>query len=283
MKNSSETEVAAGDTVMGVDIGKHLIVKPGRRVQLSSHAPEETLGLAKESTSLQRNLARLNELQHLLYADRRHALLIVLQALDAGGKDGAIRHVMSGVNPQGCQVISFKAPNQKELDHDFLWRVHRAVPGRGMIGIFNRSHYEDVLVVRVHGLVPKRVWSRRYDQINEFERVLTENGTTIVKFLLHIDRDEQRRRFQARYDDPTKRWKVNTGDLAERARWDDYMAAFDEALTRCSTKVAPWYVIPANRKWFRDLAVGEILADVLEELDPQYPARDDLPPGVIVT
>ena len=189
---------------------------------------------------------------------------------------------MSAFNPMGCVVTSFKVPTPVEAAHDYLWRVHQRAPGKGEIAIFNRSHYEDVLVVRVHDIAPKRVWSRRYDQINAFERLLVEEGTTILKFFLYIDRDEQRERFQARLGDPTKRWKFRLGDLEERARWDAYIAAFEDALSRCSTAEAPWYVIPANRNWFRNLAVAEILADTLDELDPRYPEPTEDLSGVIV-
>ena len=189
---------------------------------------------------------------------------------------------MEAFNPQSCLVSSFKVPSTEELAHDYLWRIHKRVPGKGEIGIFNRSHYEDVLVVRVHGLAPKAVWKARYDQINAFEAHLAANGTTIVKFFLSIDRDEQRERFQARYDDPTRRWKFSMGDLEERKRWDDYQTAFDEALTRTSTSVAPWYVIPANRKWFRNVAVASILADTMAGLRPRYPAEPDLPPNLVI-
>ena len=205
-------------------------------------------------------------------------MLVVLQGIDAAGKDGTIKKVMTAFNPQGCPVTSFKVPSSEELAHDYLWRVHKAVPKRGEVGIFNRSHYEDVLIVRVHDLVPAAVWRKRYDEINAFEQHLSANGTTIVKFFLSIDRDEQRDRFQARYDDPTKRWKFSMGDLAERERWDDYQAAFDEALSKTSTDVAPWYVIPADRKWFRNLAVATILADTMAGLKPKYPpVADDVP------
>ncbi len=193
----------------------------------------------------------------------------MLQGIDAAGKDGTIKKVMTAFNPQGCPVTSFKVPSSEELAHDYLWRVHKAMPRKGEVGIFNRSHYEDVLVVRVHDLVPRTVWRGRYDEINSFERFLSDNGTTIVKFFLSIDRDEQRARFQSRYDDPTKRWKFAMGDLAERERWDDYQAAFDEALSKTSTDTAPWHVIPANRKWFRNLAVASILADTMAGLKPK--------------
>jgi PPK2 family polyphosphate:nucleotide phosphotransferase len=231
-----------------------------------------------------RHLERLDDLQDRLWAEGKHAVLVVLQGIDAAGKDSTIKRVMAAFNPQGCPVTAFKVPSTEELAHDYLWRVHKAVPRKGEVGIFNRSHYEDVLVVRVHDLVPKAVWSKRYDQINAFERHLAANGTTIVKFFLSIDKEEQRARFQARYDDPTKRWKFAMGDLAERERWDDYQAAFDEALTKTSTDVAPWYVIPANHKWFRDLAVSSILADTMAGLKPKYPPVDeDVPPDLVIT
>jgi PPK2 family polyphosphate:nucleotide phosphotransferase len=262
-----------------------LRVEPGSKVRLARFDPGATHGWTREKaqTAIAADLVRLADLQERLFAERKQRVLVILQGIDAAGKDGTITHVLSAMNPRGAPVSYFGVPTATELAHDYLWRVHAAVPRKGEVGIFNRSHYEDVLIVRVHELVPKATWSRRYAQINDFERVLSEEGMTIVKFFLVIDKDEQRERLQARYDDPTKRWKVNVGDIEERARWDDYIAAFDEALTRCSTKVAPWYVIPANRKWFRDLAVGEIVADVLEELNPQYPPRDDLPPGFVVT
>jgi PPK2 family polyphosphate:nucleotide phosphotransferase len=254
-----------------MNLAKRLIVRPGERVRLKKRDPEENFGLEKNSNRLEKRLARLREYQHLLYADRRHSLLIVLQALDAGGKDGTIRHVMSGVNPQGCRVSSFKAPTTEELDHDFLWRIHKEVPGRGMIGIFNRSHYEDVLVVRVHDLVPKSIWKERYDHINRFEEMLAESGVTILKFFLHITKDEQLRRFQERLSDPTKNWKLSLPDFKEREHWDEYMEAYEEALSRCSTTYAPWYVIPANNKWFRDYAICEIVSDTLRRMRLRFP------------
>jgi PPK2 family polyphosphate:nucleotide phosphotransferase len=264
---------------------RRLAVEPGSRVRLAQHDAGATFGWTREraQAKIADDLAQLGAVQERLWAERKQRMLVVLQGIDASGKDGTIKHVMSAFNPLGAPVSYFGVPSATELARDYLWRIHAAVPRTGEIGIFNRSHYESVLVVRVHELVPKVTWSRRYAQINDFERMLSEEGTTIVKFFLHIDKEEQRGRLQARYDDPTKRWKFNMDDLAERARWDDYMAAFEDALSRCSTKVAPWYVIPANRKWFRDLAVGEILLDVLEGLNPQYPTRDDLPAGVVVT
>jgi PPK2 family polyphosphate:nucleotide phosphotransferase len=268
------------------DLRDVLRVRPGTRVRLARIGGEGGYGwekpAAKEETK--RQLERLADLQDRLWAEGKHAVLVVLQGIDAAGKDSTIKRVMSAFNPQGCPVTAFKVPSAEELAHDYLWRVHKAVPRRGEVGIFNRSHYEDVLVVRVHGLVPKAVWSKRYEQINAFEQHLAANGTTIVKFFLSIDKEEQRARFQARYDDPTKRWKFSMSDLAERERWDDYQAAFDDALTKTSTDVAPWYVIPANHKWFRDLAVSSILADTMAGLKPKYPPVDeDVPPDLVIT
>lgn len=262
-----------------------LRVKPGSRVRLARLEAGATFGYDKTPAvdATQKQLARLGELQDRLWAEAKRSVLVILQGIDSAGKDGVINKVMEAFNPQGCPVTSFKVPSAEELAHDYLWRVHRRVPKKGEIGIFNRSHYEDVLVVRVHGLVPKAVWSRRYDQINKFEQMLSDNGTTIIKFFLSIDRDEQRDRFQARYDDPTKRWKFSMGDLEERKRWDDYQAAFEDALTKTSTDWAPWYVIPANRKWFRDLAVATILADTIEALEPAYPPiADDAPADLVI-
>jgi PPK2 family polyphosphate:nucleotide phosphotransferase len=267
------------------DLRDALRVKPGSRVRLAKLDPAATFGWDKERAApeLERQLARLSDLQDRLWAEAKQSVLVVLQGIDAAGKDGTINKVMEAFNPQGCPVTSFKVPSSDELAHDYLWRIHKAVPRKGEIGIFNRSHYEDVLVVRVHDIVPKSVWSKRYDQINAFEEHLAETGTTIVKVFLSIDRDEQRERFQARYDDPTKRWKFAMGDLAERERWDDYQDAFDDALSKTSTKAAPWYVIPANRKWFRNLSVATILADTMETLDPRYPpVADDVPADLVI-
>ena len=255
-------------------LADELKVEPGKKLRLSKLNPDDTFGFHKDQKTrdtLQHNLRKLSELQALLYADRRKAVLVVLQALDAGGKDGAIRHVMSGVNPQGCEVVSFKAPSAEELDHDFLWRVHKAVPRRGDIGIFNRSHYEDVLIARVHNLVPRSVWSERYAQINAFEKILAENNVHILKFFLHISKDEQRKRFNARIQDQSKNWKISTADFAERDYWQDYMDAYEEALSKCSTERAPWYIIPANKKWFRNLAIAEIIVSALDQMNLRYP------------
>jgi PPK2 family polyphosphate:nucleotide phosphotransferase len=259
---------------MATNFRKKFLVEPGEKIKLSKRDPEETLGWEKDhkmKVSLEESLERLDKLQYLLYAERKRAILIVLQALDSGGKDGTIRHVMSGVNPQGCQVTSFKQPSPEELAHDYLWRVHKAVPAAGEIGIFNRSHYEDVLVVRVHNLVPKDVWSERYDQINEFEEFLHDNGVTTLKFFLHISKDEQKKRFEQRIEDPDRQWKISEADFAERKYWDDYTKAYEDALARCSTKHSPWYVIPANKKWFRNLAVSHIIAETMEDMRMKFP------------
>jgi PPK2 family polyphosphate:nucleotide phosphotransferase len=253
-----------------------LLAHPGSKVKLSTRDPGATHGYTKEKAAreLGKHQARMSDLQEVLYAQKKHALLIVLQAMDAGGKDGAIRHVMSGVNPQGCFVTSFKAPTAEELGHDFLWRVHKAVPIKGQIGIFNRSHYEDVLVVRVHKLVPRAVWSARYDHINHFERLLVDEGVRILKFFLHISRDEQKERLEQRLADPSKLWKVNPVDFEERKRWDDYAAAFEDAFANCSSKHAPWYIIPSDKKWFRNLAISQIIVEALEGLKMKYPKPD---------
>jgi len=224
-----------------------------------------------EFRSLRRALA---ELQARLYAEGKHKLLVVLQAMDAGGKDGTIRRVFRGVNPQGVRVTSFKVPSKKELAHDFLWRIHREVPGKGMITVFNRSHYEDVLVVRVHELVPESVWRPRFEHINQFEKLLTDTGTTLLKFYLHISPEEQKRRFQARLDDPTKHWKFSLEDLEKRKLWDTYMTAYEEVLNQCTTPWAPWYVIPADQKWYRNLAIARVIVNAIQELDPQYPEAE---------
>jgi PPK2 family polyphosphate:nucleotide phosphotransferase len=219
-------------------------------------------------------LERLTELQERLYAESTRSLLVVLQGRDTCGKDGTIRRVFDAMNPQGCVVTSFKKPSELELSHDYLWRVHHAIPARGTIGIFNRSHYEDVLVVRVRGLVPRAVWSKRYGQINDFERMLTENGVTILKFFLHISREEQKERLQARLEDSSKQWKFKEGDLDERARWAAYTSAYRDALRRCSTKWAPWYIVPADKKKVRDYLVAQVVVDTLRRMAPRYPPAD---------
>jgi len=250
-----------------------LRVKPGSKVDVARFDCAATFGRDKDvaTDELPQVLARLTDLQARTWAEAKHAVLVVIQGIDAAGKDGTIKVIAGAFNPQGTPVTSFKAPSALELAHDYLWRVHQRVPARGEIGIFNRSHYEDVLIVRVHALVPEERWRKRYEHIRNFEKMLTDEGVTIVKFFLAIDRDEQRARFQDRVDDPTKRWKFNPGDLEERNRWDDYSVAFSEMLHETSTSYAPWYLVPANRNWLRNLAVGEILADTLDALKPTYP------------
>ena len=261
-----------------------MLVARGSKVDLARFDPSDTHGHVKDGADevLAEDLARLESLQERLWASAARAVLIVLQGIDTAGKGGTIRHVMSAFNPQGCSVVGFKVPTPEELSHDYLWRVHRQVPGRGSVAIFDRSHYEDVLVVRVHELVPAQVWRRRYDEINDYERLLAGSGTTVMKFFLHISKDEQRERLQARLADPAKRWKFRRGDLDERAHWDDYQSAYEDALSRCSTPDAPWYVIPADRKWFRNLAVASIVADTLDELDLRYPTPTEDLTGLVV-
>lgn len=257
-----------------MDFAKKLVARPGKKVRLSKFDPEDTFGYSKDSKTkelTEKHLKKLDALQALLYAENKRALLIVLQGMDAAGKDGTIRHVMSGVNPQGCHVTSFKVPSHEESEHDFLWRAHLAAPGRGQIGIFNRSHYEDVLVVRVHKLADRNVWGKRFDQINMFETLLADNGIAVLKFFLHISKNEQKKRFQERIDDPSHQWKLSPADFAERDFWDDYVEAYEEALTKCSTDTAPWYIIPADHKWFRNLAVSSIVLQTLEGFDMKYP------------
>ncbi|HPC82398.1 MAG TPA: polyphosphate kinase 2 family protein [Thermoanaerobaculaceae bacterium] len=257
-------------------------IEPGSRVDWSEHDPEATPGCASKAAAaapLARNLERLFELQEMLYAQGERALLIVLQGMDTSGKDGVIEHVMGAFNPQGVQITPFKVPTPDELAHDFLWRVHKATPGRGMVGIFNRSHYEDVLVVRVARLAPKAVWSKRYAHINAFEKLLADSGVAIVKLFLHISPEEQVKRLIERRDTPGKQWKFSPGDLEVRTQWSAYMEAYADALERCSTAWAPWYVVPANKKWYRNLVVSEILVDTLSRLDLAYPP----PPENIAT
>jgi PPK2 family polyphosphate:nucleotide phosphotransferase len=263
-----------------------LLVKPKSSPDLSAIDPASTKGApgdkkATEAASQQLN-DELSDLQQRLWAEGQRSLLVVLQAMDAGGKDGAIRKVFGGVNPQGCRVTSFKAPSEEELAHDFLWRVHRATPARGEIGIFNRSHYEDVLIVRVHDLVPKSVWSKRYAAINSFEANLAAAGTTIVKFFLHISEEEQADRFRKRLENPEKNWKFRTADLAERKHWDAYQEAFEDALKKTSTPVAPWYVIPADHKWYRDWALLSVLVETMRGMDLRYPEPEEDLRGIVV-
>jgi PPK2 family polyphosphate:nucleotide phosphotransferase len=253
---------------------KDYLVPSDKTIKLSDYDPDGTRRFGSKSHAnaiLAKHQRKLFELQELLYADASHALLVVLQGLDAGGKDGTIRHIFTGVNPQGCQVTSFKEPTSEELHHDFLWRVHHAVPAHGMIGIFNRSHYEDVLVVRVHGNLTSKELSQRFDEINSFEKTLVRNGVVILKFFLHISKDEQRDRLQARLDDPTKFWKASPSDLKERMYWDKYVEAYEDVFCHCSSKHAPWYIIPANKKWYRNVAISQILVDSLNGLKLKYP------------
>jgi PPK2 family polyphosphate:nucleotide phosphotransferase len=249
-------------------------VLPGARVRLADMDPafkDQHESQEAAAAEIEEYRKRLVELQEMLYVERRRSLLICLQGLDTAGKDGAIKHLLGAMNPQGCTVAQFRQPTAEEAAHDFLWRVHRATPPRGGVAIFNRSHYEDVLVVRVHGLVPKAVWSQRYETINAFERGLAADGTQILKFFLHISSAEQLARFKARLDDPTKRWKISESDYQERRYWSDYAAAYEEALSRCSTEQAPWFVIPSDHKWFRNLAIGRILVEHLRSLKLTYP------------
>ncbi|MDD2541029.1 MAG: polyphosphate kinase 2 family protein [Desulfuromonadaceae bacterium] len=250
------------------------MVKPGSSIKLDKidaafkdKHEDQTSALGEIETFTQ----RLRELQYLLYAENKRSLLIVLQAMDAGGKDGTINHVLGNMNPQGAKVYGFKVPSAEEAAHDFLWRIHKAAPQHGQVSIFNRSHYEDVLISRVHNFVPKKVWSKRYDLINNFEKNLVESGTHILKFYLHISEDEQLRRFKQRIDDPARHWKISESDYKEREYWGDYTKAFEDALSKCSTVHAPWYVIPANHKWFRNLAVSQIVVETLEALQMEFP------------
>ena len=254
---------------------KQLMVKPRSKIKLRDIDPcyhghhkshEEAL------PDIQSHIQKIDQLQYLMYAERKHSLLIVLQGLDAGGKDGIIRHILTGMNPSGCRVTGFKQPTPEDLDHDFLWRVHPHAPGKGEVAIFNRSHYEDVLVVRVHQLAPPSVWSKRYDLINDFERQLSvENGTTILKFFLYISKEEQLERFKQRLDDPARQWKISDSDYKERKYWGNYIRAFEDMLHKTSTAHAPWYVIPSNHKWFRNLAVSDIITQTLESLNMKLP------------
>lgn len=258
-----------------MDLRKKLMVEPGTRVRLKDidagfHGDYASSDHAKED--LAKNVARLAELQQKLYGEKKHALLVVLQGIDAAGKDGTCWHVMAAMNPQGTAVKGFKQPTQEEQEHDFLWRVHPHAPGLGQVAVFNRSHYEDVLVVRVHDLVPQEVWSKRYELINDFEKMLAMKGVSILKFFLYITPEEQLERFRQRLDDPARQWKISEADYKERAFWDQYAAAYEDMLEKCSTKHAPWFVIPSNHKWFRNLAVSKIIEDTLDDMKLQLPA-----------
>lgn len=258
-----------------MDYISKFLVKPGSKVDLDNIDPgfkdkHESHELALPE--IEAYAKRLGELQYLMYAEDKRSLLICLQGRDAAGKDGTINHVLAAMNPQGCTVTGFKVPSKEEAAHDFLWRIHEATPSRGQVAIFNRSHYEDVLVVRVHDLVPKHVWEGRYAHINAFEKILHDDDTHVLKFYLHIDADEELRRFKERIDDPARRWKISEADYAERPYWNDYTKAFEAALGNCSTKHAPWFIIPANHKWFRNLAISRIICEYLEALKMQFPA-----------
>jgi PPK2 family polyphosphate:nucleotide phosphotransferase len=257
---------------------RHYLVRPGQKIDLEDIEPDDTrfapggkVETKKRNATIQGELAQLQE---LLYAGHEHKLLVILQGVDTSGKDGTIRHVMGGFNPVGTRVVSFKKPSSEELDHDYLWRVHRQVPGKGEVAVFNRSHYEDVLVVRVHEMVPRETWKERYQHINAFEKMLADEGTVILKFFLHISKEEQRSRLEARVANPTKRWKFQHGDLEERELWDQYQKAYEDVLEKTSTEWAPWYIVPANQKWYRDFVVGSVLVDRLERLHMRYPEPD---------
>lgn len=257
---------------------KEYRVKPDSQLNLDTCDPDDTgeykktdQGKEKAKAITVQLIGRLEELQERLYANGNRAVLIVLQGMDTSGKDGTIKSVMSGVNPQGCKVVTFKTPSPEELDHDFLWRVHQKAPSKGQIGIFNRSHYEDVLITRVHGWVSDKVVKQRFNQIKEFEELLHESGTTILKFFLHISKDEQKERLEERIRDPEKRWKFNEGDLEERKLWKNYMDAFEDVMAATSTDHAPWYIVPANRKWYRNLVVADRVVDALEDMKLKTP------------
>jgi PPK2 family polyphosphate:nucleotide phosphotransferase len=254
---------------------KRYQIKPGQKVSLKDWSPDPPKDFEGGKETARADVVELNRklevLQERLFAERRHKVLVILQGMDTSGKDGVIRSVFDGVNPQGVKVASFKVPTPEELDHDYLWRVHKVVPGRGEMVIFNRSHYEDVLVVRVHQLVPPEIWKKRYDQINEFERLLWETGTTILKFFLFISKEEQKQRLLERLADPAKHWKFNPGDLKERALWDEYEKAYEDVLSRTSTEYAPWYLVPADKKWYRDWVISRVLVETLENLNIRVP------------
>lgn len=263
---------------------KKFIPKPAAKLDLSEFSTNYTADIESKQQAkklLKKNIKKMSELQDKLYAQDKYSVLIIFQAMDAAGKDGAIKHVMSGLNPQGTQVFSFKQPSKEELDHGYLWRIHKATPERGRIGIFNRSHYEEVLIVRVHNLlkfqripeefIDDNIWEKRFNQIKNFERYLYENGTIIIKFFLHISREEQKRRFLSRIENPAKNWKFSSSDVEERKYWNDYMKAYQEAIAATTTNYAPWYIIPADKKWFARLAISEVIVQTLNRLKPEYP------------
>lgn len=256
----------------------HYTFPAGKEIKLSDYPTRiEDPHINKQAAleTIHNNAVQMADHARRLYAENRHSVLLLLQGMDTAGKDGTIRTVMRGMNPRSCQVYSFKQPSEEERDHDFLWRVHKVAPRKGNIGIFNRSHYEDVLVVRVHDLVPRDIWKQRYQQINDFERLLTESGTRILKCYLHISKEEQRERLQARIDEPSSNWKFNQADLEERKHWDAYQRAYEVALEKCNTPQAPWHIIPSDRKWYRNLLVSELMRKTLEDLNPDYPTVDE--------
>ena len=256
-----------------------------KKVNLKDYDPAYTGGFADEQdvqTRIEKDLERLGALQEILYAGAQQSILIVVQAMDTGGKDGLIKHVFRGLNPAGVQVTSFKQPSDEELGHDFLWRIHQHVPRKGMIGVFNRSHYEDVLIVRVHQLAPKKVWKKRYEAINAFEALLTENGTTILKFFLHISKDEQKRRLEDRLREPDKNWKFNPDDLKERALWGEYTEAYEAALSKCNTEYAPWHIVPADHKWYRNYSVTRAIVEAMEAMKLEYPPAAPGLEGIVI-
>ncbi len=261
-----------------------LKVKPGAKARIADRDPATTLGIDKKDGEkrLEHLVEQIDALQYRLYAENRRSVLLVLQGLDASGKDGVVRRVFEGVNPTGVSVTSFKAPVGVELEHDYLWRIHAALPRRGTVGVFNRSHYEDVVAVRMYEIAPPTVWRPRYEHIRRFERMLVDEGTTVLKVFLNVSREEQRTRFQERIDDATKRWKFRRDDLKVRERFDDWLAAWDDALTETSTDWAPWYVVPADRNWLKALAVAELVVDALERLDPRFPEPEDGLDGLVV-
>ncbi len=265
---------------MTKDPCKRWRLEPGARLSLATIDTSATPGAPGDRAATEKATGKLTakacELDDRLWAQRTRSVLVVLQAMDTGGKDGTVKHVFRGLNPEGLHVRYFKAPTDEEVAHDFLWRIHAQVPRLGEIGIFNRSHYEDVLIVRVHKLIPEKLWRPRYAAICDFERILVESGTAIVKLMLHISKDEQRKRLEARLQDPEKRWKFQPGDLKERERWDDYMKAYEDALTQTSTADAPWYVVPSDHKWYRDWAVSTILLETLRGIGPAYPKPPNL-------
>jgi PPK2 family polyphosphate:nucleotide phosphotransferase len=273
----SAPEKLVGDGTPRIDYPRYR-VEPGKPIKLSDVDPDESEHYKSHeevADELETLRVKLVDLQERLFAEHKKSLLVVLQAMDTGGKDGTIKAIFDGVNPQGCQVWPFKVPSADEMAHDFMWRYHNKAPERGMINIFNRSHYEDVLVVRVHNLVPEAVWKERYGVICDFERMISLNDTVVLKFYLHISKDEQKRRLQARIDTPDKQWKFQSGDLVERALWNDYMAAYEDAINKCSSDYAPWYVVPANKKWYRNLVIARTITDTLEAMNPQYPPPEE--------